>query len=78
MEQAVEKPKLNLTAEERLAKLSKLYGAWKNQDDLTEIFAEIDQQRHAYRGRNIESIVTLSKNCLSIKPQRHRDTEKRE
>lgn len=49
-------PKLNLTEEERLAKLSKLFGAWKNQDDLTEIFAEIDQERHAYRGRGIESM----------------------
>jgi antitoxin ParD1/3/4 len=70
--------KLNLTEEERLAKLNKLFGAWKNQDDLTEIFAEIDQQRHAYRGRNIESIVTLSNNYLSTEPKRYRGTEKRE
>lgn len=29
------KPKLNLTEEERLAKLSQLFGVWKNQPDLT-------------------------------------------
>ena len=44
-------PKLHLTEEEKLAKLNKLFGVWKNQPDLTEIFAEIDQQRHTYQGR---------------------------
>jgi hypothetical protein len=43
-----------LTDEERLARLNQLFGAWKNQPELTEIFTEIDQQRHAYRGRNID------------------------
>ncbi|MEH2407085.1 hypothetical protein [Nostoc sp.] len=48
--------KVNLTEEERLAKLNKLFGVWKNQPDLTEVFVEIDQQRHTYQGRSIDSI----------------------
>jgi hypothetical protein len=56
IEKQIPEPKLVLTAEEKLAKLNKLFGAWKNQADLTEIFAEIDQQRHSYQGRSIESI----------------------
>lgn len=46
--------KQSLTDEERLAKLNKLFGAWKNQPDLMEIYEEIDKQRHAYRGRKID------------------------
>lgn len=45
-----------LTDEERLARLNQLFGAWKDQPELIEIFAEIDQQRHAYQGRVIDSI----------------------
>ena len=44
-----------LTDEERLAKLNELFGAWKDQPDLDEIFAQIDRERHAYRGRQIDS-----------------------
>lgn len=55
------KPKLKLTDEERLAKLNKLFGVWKNQPDLTEIFAEIDQERHNYQGRSIDSIDNQDK-----------------
>lgn len=47
----IPEPKIHLTEEERLAKLNKLFGAWKNQPDLTEVFAEFDQQRHTYQGR---------------------------
>ncbi|MBD2595939.1 hypothetical protein H6G74_16605 [Nostoc spongiaeforme FACHB-130] len=43
-----------LTDEARLARLNQLFGAWENQPELTEIFAEIEQQRHTYRGRNID------------------------
>ncbi|MBA3921243.1 MAG: hypothetical protein H0X31_05870 [Nostocaceae cyanobacterium] len=32
-----------LTHEERLAKLHQLFGAWKDQPELLEIFAEIDK-----------------------------------
>jgi hypothetical protein len=46
----------DLSDEERLARLNKLFGAWKNQPDLTEKFAEIDRERHAYRGRPIDSM----------------------
>ncbi|MBD2691211.1 hypothetical protein [Anabaena catenula] len=51
IEKQIPEPKIHLTEEERLAKLNKLFGAWKNQADLTEIFTEIDQQRHTYQGR---------------------------
>jgi hypothetical protein len=35
-----------LTQESRLAKLNQLFGAWKDQPELIEIFAEIDKERH--------------------------------
>ncbi|MGI2906078.1 hypothetical protein [Tolypothrix sp. VBCCA 56010] len=48
--------KLDLTDEERLAKLNQLFGVWQDQPELIDIFAEIDQQRHTYQGRVIDSI----------------------
>ncbi|MEH1852479.1 MAG: hypothetical protein V7L11_12510 [Nostoc sp.] len=48
--------KVDLTDEERLAKLNKLFGVWQEQTELIDIFAEIDQQRHTYEGRVIDSI----------------------
>jgi hypothetical protein len=48
-----------LTDEERLAKLNELFGAWKNQPDLIEIYDEIDKERHSYRGRKIDSFDNL-------------------
>lgn len=45
-----------LSDEERLTRLNKLFGAWKDQPDLAEKFAEIDRDRHAYRGRQIDSM----------------------
>ncbi|QLE58523.1 hypothetical protein [Nostoc sp. TCL26-01] len=50
-----------LTEAQRLAKLNQLFGTWKNQPELTEIFTEIDQQRHAYQGRTINSIDNQDK-----------------
>lgn len=47
-------PDANLSEQERLEKLNRLFGAWRNQPDLDEIFAEIDQERHADLGREIE------------------------
>lgn len=44
------------TIEERLAKLNKLFGAWKHQPDLIETFEEINKQRHFYRGRKVDII----------------------
>lgn len=42
--------------EERLAKLNQLFGIWKDQNDLDEIFAEIDQERHTDYGRQFDLI----------------------
>lgn len=39
----------------RLERLSHIFGAWKNQGDLDQIFAEIDEERHADYGRKIDS-----------------------
>ncbi|MFL9449570.1 hypothetical protein AB0758_00250 [Tolypothrix bouteillei VB521301_2] len=50
--------KTPLTEEERLARLNQLFGVWKNQPELTDIFDEIDKGRHAYRGRQIDIIDT--------------------
>ncbi len=46
----------SLSEAEKLAKINQLFGAWSNQPELTEIFAEIDQQRHTYQGRNIDPL----------------------
>ncbi|NJO66035.1 MAG: hypothetical protein HC836_50610 [Richelia sp. RM2_1_2] len=51
--------KQSLTDEERLAKLNELFGTWKNQPDLIEIYDEIDKERHSYRGRKIDSFDNL-------------------
>lgn len=52
----INETKQSLTDEERLIKLNQLFGAWKKQPELIEIFAEIDENRHAYRGRMIDTI----------------------
>ncbi|MBE9052019.1 hypothetical protein IQ243_16615 [Nostocales cyanobacterium LEGE 11386] len=52
----VTEPQTPLTDEERLARLNQLFGAWKNQPELTQIFTEVDQQRHTYQGRTIDSL----------------------
>lgn len=44
-----------LSEPERLTRLNQLFGVWKKQPDLDEIFTEIDTERHAHRGRAIES-----------------------
>lgn len=56
IESQITEPQQPLTEAERLAKLNQLFGAWKNQPELTEIFREIDQERHTYQGRTINSI----------------------
>jgi hypothetical protein len=45
-----------LTNDEKLAKLNQLFGAWKDDTELIEIFTEIDKDRHAYKGREINSL----------------------
>jgi hypothetical protein len=49
------KHKRSLTDEERLAKLNQLFGRWKDQSELLEIYEEIDRERHSYHGREIDS-----------------------
>jgi hypothetical protein len=58
--QKTESPQ-TLSDEERLSKLNQLFGVWQDQPELVEIFAKIDQQRHAYRGRVIDSIENQDK-----------------
>jgi hypothetical protein len=41
--------KAHLTDTERLVQLNQLFGAWQDQTDLIDIFADIDQQRHSYQ-----------------------------
>lgn len=48
-----------LRDEERLEKLNQLFGVWKDQPELIEIFAEMDNERHSYRGRVVDSIDNL-------------------
>ncbi|GJD19138.1 hypothetical protein RIVM261_040940 [Rivularia sp. IAM M-261] len=45
-----------LTSDEKLAKLNQLFGVWKDDTELIEIFTEIDKDRHAYKGREINSL----------------------
>lgn len=52
LEFEVEQP---LSEQERLTKLNQIFGVWKNQPDVDEIFTEIDTERHAYRG-TVESL----------------------
>jgi hypothetical protein len=39
---------------DRLAKLQQLFGCWRNQTDLGEIFAQIDRDRHTDLGRELD------------------------
>ena len=34
--------------------LQRVIGSWKDDPEIEEIFAEIDRERHAYRGRDID------------------------
>lgn len=43
-----------LTDDQRLSKLNQLFGGWKDEPELIEIFTEIDTERHTYRGREIK------------------------
>lgn len=46
-------PLSGLTREERIAKIRAAVGGWKEDDEIVEIFAALDQERHAYQGRAI-------------------------
>ena len=45
-----------LSETKRLELLNQLFGAWANQPDLDEIFAQIERDRHTYQGRQIDSL----------------------
>lgn len=40
--------------EERLKRLHQIFGAWKYETELEDVFAEIDRKRHSYFGRLID------------------------
>ena len=39
---------------DRWQQLQQVAGAWQDDSEIDEIFAEIDRERHAYRGRDID------------------------
>ena len=41
-------------AKDRWQQLQQVAGAWQDDSEIDEIFAEIDRERHAYRGRDID------------------------
>jgi len=45
-----------LSDEVRLVRLNQLFGAWQDQPDLEENFTAVDRSRHAYRGRELDSL----------------------
>ncbi len=47
---------VSLSEEERLVRLNRLFGVWKDQPELDLIFTDIDQERHAYQRRSIDSL----------------------
>jgi len=48
-------PLSQLTLEERQLRIDSVLGGWKDDPNLDNIFAEIDRERHADRGRPIDS-----------------------
>jgi len=48
-------PLSQLTPGERQRRIDSALGGWKDDPDLDSIFVEIDRERHAYRGRQINS-----------------------
>ena len=40
--------------DERLKRLHQIFGAWKYETEIEEIFAEIDRERRNYFGRSID------------------------
>jgi hypothetical protein len=48
-------PLSHLTPEERQIRIDSALGGWKDDPNLDTIFAEIDRERHAYRGRQLDS-----------------------
>lgn len=48
-------PLSDLTKEEQIAKIRSTLGGWEDDSSITAIFSEIDQKRHAERGRPLVS-----------------------
>lgn len=48
-------PLANLSREQRIAKIEAALGGWKNDSEISEIFSNIDTERHTYRGRSLAS-----------------------
>ncbi|GAP99697.1 hypothetical protein NIES2104_62630 [Leptolyngbya sp. NIES-2104] len=48
-------PLSHLTPEERQTLINEKLGGWKDDPNLDQIFADIDQERHLYRGRQTDS-----------------------
>ncbi|MDJ0661997.1 MAG: hypothetical protein QNJ42_21300 [Crocosphaera sp.] len=49
-------PLANLNPQERQKRIKQVLGAWQNDPEIDAIFAEIDQDRHSYQGRQIDSL----------------------
>jgi hypothetical protein len=47
---------VSLSNQEKLIEINRLFGVWKDRSDLMNIFAEIDRERHEYRGRVIDPL----------------------
>jgi hypothetical protein len=48
-------PLSQLTLRERQRRINSALGGWKDDPNLDSIFADIDRERHAYRGRQLDS-----------------------
>ena len=48
-------PLSGLSREERIAKIRAAVGGWKDDLEIANIFAAIDQERHVYQGRPIST-----------------------
>jgi hypothetical protein len=56
IEVSIVHPLSKLSAEERQVRIGTVLGAWKDDKEIDEIFAEIDRERHTYPGRLIEPL----------------------
>ncbi|PSB09812.1 hypothetical protein C7B62_11715 [Pleurocapsa sp. CCALA 161] len=45
------------SAADQWQRLQQVAGAWQDDSEIDEVFAEIDRERHAYRGRDIDFSV---------------------
>jgi|GEM_PF-443087 len=63
------KPPLSDT--EKLDKLNRLFGTWKDQPDLPEIFAEIDRERHSCNVNNFVAEKPLQSNPACDRSRPH-------